>query len=299
VRYIISIQGGGLRGIIPCLALAKLEDQTGMLTRDWITKHDGLIAGTSTGALLAACVACGVPAADALKVYTEQGAKVFSPTNDAERKVRLVVTGHQFDNQVLASVVRNTLKSDPILNDLPIRVLITATATNKVPWYFVRDNPGNSQVIGKHKLADAAIASACATTYHEPWLIPSLGLFADGGCGGLCDPVYQAVVEAFYYDAFDPAETRIINLGTGYLPTDTQPKAPSNLLENISWVIDSLLGASKTYAEQIVDRHWPDLLTSYNPQLPYSIDEAEVNQIPTLLKIGQSAADKMDWSVFA
>jgi hypothetical protein len=71
------------------------------------------------------------------------------------------------------------------------------------------------------------------------------------------------------------------------------------LLENISWVIDSLLGASKTYAEQIVDRHWPDLLTSYNPQLPYSIDEAEVNQIPTLLKIGQSAADKMNWSVFA
>lgn len=299
MRYIISIQGGGLRGIIPCLALAKLEAQTGMLTRDWITKHDGLIAGTSTGALLAACVACGVPAADALKVYTEQGAKVFSPTNGVERKVRLVVTGHQFDNQVLASVVRTTLKSDPILNNLPIRVLITATAMDGNPWYFVRDNPNNSQVIGTYKLADAAIASACATTYHAPWQIPGLGWFADGGCGGLCDPIYQAAVEAFYYDAFDPVQTRIISLGTGCLPAGTQPKPPSDLLENISWVIDALLGDSKTFAEQAVDRHWPDLLTVFNPQLPYSIDEAEVNQIPTLLQIGQAAADKMDWSVFA
>jgi len=55
------------------------------------------------------------------------------------------------------------------------------------------------------------------------------------------------------------------------------------------------VGSSKTFAEQAVDRHWPGALISFNPALPSDIDEADRNQIGTLLSIGQTAADKMDW----
>jgi hypothetical protein len=74
------------------------------------------------------------------------------------------------------------------------------------------------------------------------------------------------------------------------------PAPPTTLLENIIWVTSALVGSSKTFAEQAVDRHWPDVLVSFNPELPSDIDEADVNQIPALLKIGQAAADKMDWT---
>ena len=48
----------GIRGIIPACCLIKLEEQLGGLTRD----HINYCAGTSTGALLTAAVAAGVPA---------------------------------------------------------------------------------------------------------------------------------------------------------------------------------------------------------------------------------------------
>src|ERR1035441_6451770 len=59
MRYILSIRGGGIRGIIPTCCLMKLESQLGGITRD----HIAYCAGTSTGALLTAAIAAGIPAA--------------------------------------------------------------------------------------------------------------------------------------------------------------------------------------------------------------------------------------------
>jgi patatin-like phospholipase/acyl hydrolase len=47
-RYLLSIGAGGIRGIIPTVALVKLENLTGKLTRDIFS----FVAGTSTGAIL-------------------------------------------------------------------------------------------------------------------------------------------------------------------------------------------------------------------------------------------------------
>ena len=69
----LSINGGGIRGIIPCSVLASLEQQTGKLTREIFS----YVAGTSTGALLAAGVAAGIPASQLLAVYTTRS-KGFS-----------------------------------------------------------------------------------------------------------------------------------------------------------------------------------------------------------------------------
>jgi hypothetical protein len=58
LRNILSIRGGRIRGIIPCCCLMKLESQLGGVTRD----HIEYCGGTSTGALLTAAVAAGIPA---------------------------------------------------------------------------------------------------------------------------------------------------------------------------------------------------------------------------------------------
>ena len=156
MKRIVSIKGGGIRGIIPCCHLVELERQTGALTRDVID----FVGGTSTGALLTACIVAGVPAATAIDVYTEQGPKVFSPTNTVERDAKMVATGHQFDNQVLHQVVSATLGGTTMtMNDSPIGVMITAGDQMGMPWYFVRDAPTNAQTTGKAPLVDAAAVS--------------------------------------------------------------------------------------------------------------------------------------------
>src|SRR5579863_3868091 len=123
----LSINGGGIRGIIPCSVLASLEQQTGKLTRDIFS----YVAGTSTGALLAAGVAAGIPASRLLEVYTTQSKDVFTPTGlvaDAKR----VAEGHIYDPKNLQKVLANVFGSAAAwtMNDCPIGICIPATAAN-------------------------------------------------------------------------------------------------------------------------------------------------------------------------
>src|SRR5215467_4774625 len=74
-RRILSIDGGGIRGIIPASTLVALETQLGKPVREVFD----FVAGTSTGALIAAGVAAGVPAARMLEIYTERADEIFTP----------------------------------------------------------------------------------------------------------------------------------------------------------------------------------------------------------------------------
>lgn len=298
MRNILSIRGGGIRGIIPCCCLIELEKQLGGLTRD----HVDFCAGTSTGALLTAAVAAGIPATDLLKVYTDQSSKIFTPTGviaDAKR----VAVGFMYDPQHLHDVLVAVLGAQAgwVLNDSPIRAMISATAMNGHNWFFVRDNPKNARTTGTVKLIDAAVASACAPTYFDHWKIDNLPVngvpttlrFFDGGAGGTANPAYQACVEAFEFDDFDPADTNLVALGTGYFPAPDTP--PSGLIGTISWVTSTLVDTSEDWVDKAVERQWPNLMHSENPLLPRDIDEADLSAIPDLVKIGEALAATLDW----
>lgn len=296
MKRVLSIRGGGIRGIIPCCCLMKLEEQLGGLTRD----HIDFCAGTSTGALLTAAVAAGIPAAQLLEVYTERSSEIFTPTGmiaDAKR----VAVGYMYDPQRLAAVLTGVLgpAAAAVVNDSPIRVMLTATAMNGRNWFFVRDNPKNARTTGLVRLVDAAVASACAPTYFDHWRIDGiLGQtmrFFDGGAGGTANPAYQAAVEAFEFDNFIPAATQLISLGTGYFPMPDNP--PKGLLQTIGWTTSTLVDSSEDWVDQAVNRQWPGILQNFNPKLPREIDEADLSAIPDLVKIGSQIAAQMDWTV--
>src|SRR5947208_625353 len=81
--------------------------------------------------------------------------------------------------------------------------------------------PKNAGTTGKLGLIDCAVASAAAPTYFKPWTMQIGGkptVLVDGGVGVTGNPVYQACVEAFYYDDFTLAETKVVSLGTGSFP---------------------------------------------------------------------------------
>ena len=295
MRYILSIRGGGIRGIIPTCCLMKLESQLGGLTRD----HIAYCAGTSTGALLAAAIAAGVPAADILKIYTDRSPEIFTPTGVAA-EVKRAAEGFMYDPTHLRDVLVSVLgpAATWVVNDCPIGTMISATAMNGHNWFFVKDNPQNARTTGSVKLIDAAVASACAPTYFDHWKIDGIGgktiRFFDGGVGGTANPVYEGCVEAFEFDTFTPADTRVIALGTGYSPGSDTP--PSGLLEVIGWTTSTLVDTSEDWADEAVRRQWPGIMTSFNPLLPSDIDEADLSAIPILVTIGQQLAATLDWT---
>lgn len=74
MRYrILSCDGGGIRGVISAIWLARLEHKLGGRLRD----HFDLIAGTSTGSILGCGIAWGVPVADIVDIYLKRGREVF------------------------------------------------------------------------------------------------------------------------------------------------------------------------------------------------------------------------------
>jgi predicted acylesterase/phospholipase RssA len=294
MRNILSIRGGGIRGIIPCCCLMKLESQLGGRTRD----HFAYCGGTSTGALLTAAVAAGIPASEVLKVYTDRSHEIFTPTGLIAEAKR-TVEGFMYDPNHVRDVLAGVLGTAAAwtMNDCPIGVMISATAMNGHNWFFVKDNLKNRRTTGAVKLIDAAVASACAPTYFDHWRIDGIMgqtiRFFDGGAGGTANPAYQVCVEAFEYDGFTAADTRLVALGTGYFPASGDP--PKGLLQTIGWTTSTLVDTSEDWVDDAVKRQWPGVMRAFNPLLPSDIDEADLSAIPTLVEIGQKMAAGLDW----
>ena len=293
MKWILSIDGGGIRGIIPASTLVALEQQIGKPARELFD----FLAGTSTGALIAAALAAGVSAKRILEIYTQRADEIFTPPKfiaDAKR----FIDGYSYDPANIKKVLDSEFSAAAkwVVNDSPVRLLITAKGINNHAWYFVRDNPKNAKTTGGLSLVDCAVASAAAPTYFSPWTIDINGtptVLVDGGVGVTGDPVYQACVEAFYYDDFTPADTRVVSLGTGFFPQcNTVPKG---LVGWVEWTIDALLDAPEEQQPELVRRHFPDIMQRFDWQLPQAIDMADTSSIPELVAIGQKAAAGMDW----
>jgi uncharacterized protein len=295
MRHILSIRGGGIRGILPACCLVELESQLGGLTRD----HVDYCAGTSTGALISAAVAAGVPGTEILKVYTDRSQEIFTPTGiiaDAKR----LTEGYMYNPKNIQKVLQSELGAAAtwMVNDSPIDILICATAVNGHNWFFVKDKPTNRRTTGSAKLVDAAVASSCAPTYFNHWTIDGIDgkniTFFDGGSGGTANPSYQASVEAFVYDTYDPAETNLVSLATGYYPES--PNTPEGLIANIGWVTNTLVDSSEDWVDKAVLLKWPGLMQVINIDLPSDIGEDDLSAIPVLLEAGKKMADR-DWKL--
>ena len=89
------------------------------------------MAGTSTGALLAAAVTAGVPARELLSVYTNRSKEIFTPTGvlaDAKR----IADGYMYDPGRLRGVLASVFgaAAEWAMNDCPIGICIPATAAD-------------------------------------------------------------------------------------------------------------------------------------------------------------------------
>jgi hypothetical protein len=146
-------------------------------------------------------------------------------------------------------------------------------------------------------LIEAAVASACAPTFFNFWTISGIEgktmQFFDGGTGGTANPAYQACVEAYLYDTYDPADTKVISLGTGFYPQSYTP--PKGIIGTIGWATSTLVDTSEDWVDDAVNLAWPGVMTTINPELPSDIGEDDIGAISTLVQVGQKLAAAMDW----
>ena len=86
-RRLLSIDGGGLLGLIPAESLIEIESQLNQMTGtdQPLCERFDLIGGTSTGAILAAGLALGLRAKELRDFYLQYGAEIFKKVWLVER----------------------------------------------------------------------------------------------------------------------------------------------------------------------------------------------------------------------
>ncbi|MDF5716596.1 MAG: patatin-like phospholipase family protein [Rhizonema sp. NSF051] len=83
---ILSLDGGGIRGLITAVWLDRLEKELGKPIKD----HFNLIAGTSTGSILACGISLGIPASQLVNIYKHRGEEIFPQLDSLRRTIKFI-----------------------------------------------------------------------------------------------------------------------------------------------------------------------------------------------------------------
>jgi uncharacterized protein len=200
-KAILSIDGGGIRGLIALGFLARLEslltDRAGTTVR--LCDRFDLIGGTSTGAIVATALALGIPAAEIREFYLRMGPRIF-------RRPWLRMPGWQakFDAQALRDEIfsvfdRRTLDSPDLQTGLGVMLKRIdkggAWILTNNPKSQFWETPEDGSFIGNrhYSLANVVRASTAAPHYFDPQEISIVegappAVFVDGGLTPHNDP---------------------------------------------------------------------------------------------------------------
>lgn len=181
---ILAFSSDGVRGYLSALIYKQLAEQSR------IQQLVSLYAGTSTGALLAAGLAVGLPVDDILELYKEKAIAIFAyPWSQRVNTLfGLLETKYKPDG---LQMVLSELFGDLTLGDVPRPLLITTTDVgdqqrpNRVKYF----SNFSSQVDRDVLLVDILVASCSAPTFfpsHRVY-IPAWGQHRTYADGGLCD----------------------------------------------------------------------------------------------------------------
>jgi len=205
MRRILTIDGGGLKGVFPAAFLAGLEDQLGGRVADYFD----LIAGTSTGGIIAIGLGLGLTSHEILQLYRENAARIFP------RGRGFPIRG-VFRAKYAASALRQVLTEifgDRVLGESSTRLVIPSLnlAAEKVHIYRT-SHAANVVHNGRVPAVEVALATVAAPSYFPIHLSPEGVPFIDGSLWA-GNPVGLAVIEALGTLRWDREEVRVLSLG--------------------------------------------------------------------------------------
>ncbi|XWS29867.1 hypothetical protein CRYUN_Cryun24cG0067000 [Craigia yunnanensis] len=173
---ILSIDGGGVRGIIPGVILAKLESELQKLDGNDVRLADyfDVITGTSTGGLITAMLAApnenGRPlfsAKDIVPFYLKNGPEIFPQISGIlawAAKLSKVLTGPRYDGKYLYKLIRDILGNTKLHQTLTSVAIPTFDINKLQPTIFSTSQvPINPDIDAL--LSDICIATSAAPTY--------------------------------------------------------------------------------------------------------------------------------------
>jgi len=246
---ILALDGGGIKGTFTASALATWEAQTKLNIAD----HFDLVAGTSTGGILAIGLGLGLPANRMLQFYRDRGSTIFPITSLSSRlEYRLK---HWFRPKYSQETLLTELQAAYYNGGAPVpigsskcRLLLPAYhAVAGVSHVFRTPHSPLLTSDANTDAAHVALATAAAPTYFSAAKVGNMiaeSRYFDGGVWAN-SPAMAAIVEATCYLGIPLDRIDVLSVGTTSEPFTVRKKLNSGILHWNKKLIELLMNAQE------------------------------------------------------
>lgn len=288
MKRILSLDGGGIKGVFPASFLASVEDAVGHSIVDYFD----LIVGTSTGGIIALGLGLGFSAAEILRFYEDLGPTVFAGKS-TRRFGRLWQA--RYDQRPLREALAAKF-DDRRLGDSATRLVIPSLnlETGEVYIYKTAHHPRFEHDF-KVPAVEVALATAAAPTYF-PVQQSAAGIpLLDGGMWAN-NPVGMAVVEAIGPLTWPKESLRVLSLGctTEPMKSDVRRRSSPGLTYWLPRIVDLFMvaqsSASLGTAAVLLGHENVVRISPVVPPGRFRLDG--VSEIPALKGLGVAEARK-------
>ena len=218
---ILSIDGGGIKGIFPAAVLAEIEQRH--LGGESIANYFDLIVGTSTGGVIALGLGAGLTAQDLRNLYRDRGCDIFPPVGKIARAAANAkrVIRYGYNSKALTRVLYEHI-GELTLAHSRTRLCIPSTEGRHGDVYvFKTPHHRNYKYDANEQMVKVALATSAAPTYLRP-LEHNGYAFVDGGLWSN-NPVMIGLVEALSAFDVERDKIKILSIGCGNTPFKIKP----------------------------------------------------------------------------
>lgn len=296
-KKILTLDGGGIRGIMTVEVLAGIEEtlrkQLGRDDKFVLADYFDFFAGTSTGAIIAACLSLGMSSTQIRDFYVASGKEMF------DKAFLLKRFRYKYEDEKLAGKLKEVFGAKTTLGSPKLKTLlmmVMRNATTDSPWPL-SNNPGAKyNQTGRPDcnlnlpLWQLVRASTAAPVYFPPEVIDIKThqfVFVDGGITTYNNPAFQAflmaTVEPYNLNWMTGEDQLlVVSIGTGTSPQANADLAPDdmNLIYNAGSIPSALMYAAlneqdflcRTFgtclAGDPLDREVGDMIGKKGPVMP-------------------------------
>jgi patatin-like phospholipase/acyl hydrolase len=289
---ILSIDGGGIRGIVTTVLMQRLQTTPGL--EGFLDKVD-LVAGTSTGGLLALGIARGLGLDEIRDLYVNDGPDIFDDSWLDDLLDLGKLRGADYKTAPMRRVFKKVLGEDTKLAQLRKRVLITAFDMDnededdlKRTWKpkLFHNFPGDGN--DRQELAyKVGMYTAAAPTY-----FPSVDGYIDGGVYAN-NPAMCALAQTQdkrYRPTPSLDEVELLSIGTGtslvYIRGKTLDWGYAQWIKPlISLMLDGISGIADYQCQQMLRNRYHRLAPVFPPDVSIPMDG--VKKIPYMIQFAE------------
>ena len=307
---ILSIDGGGIKGIVPAVVLLHLEKLLKQLSKNQNSRiHDyfDLFSGASTGAIIIA----GLLSPDKnnrpkyspeeiLYLYLENGHIIFNSSFFQEIKSVSGIVNVKYDPEGLESVFEKYFgKSE--LKGLLKPSLIPVYDLSRGKNYFFRQQKALTSPRHNFYVKDLLRGATSALSYFPPAQISTVNdrehrCFIDGGVFAN-NPALSAYAEFRYHNSnLHAKDTMMLSLGTGRKTTNLDCEVTANWgaaewLYQGSYLTSNAVASASDYQLNAVYDNKPNYLrldASFDDEQSSSMDNTDKEYLDYLISLGES-----------